>query len=273
MMLYLIQKFGVYVAWLIGASFFFLRYLFTAGIVFMVFYIWKSKKFYSRKIQSRYPQTRQIYGELKHSLMTAGIFALLGVVLYFLRRNGHTFIYINIADYGWSYLILSFVFMVFLHDAYFYWTHRIMHHPRLFPVFHKVHHLSYNPTPLASFSFHPLEAVVEFGIVPLAALIIPLHPLVLLMLALWSLVWNIVGHLGFELFPADFVRHPVFQWFNTSTHHNIHHQRSKCNYGLYFTIWDRIMHTNHPDYLKIFDTIQSKITTNHEKASSCKISQ
>jgi sterol desaturase/sphingolipid hydroxylase (fatty acid hydroxylase superfamily) len=38
----------------------------------------------------------------------------------------------------------------------------------------------------------------------------------------------------------------------------MHHRLVKCNYGLYFNIWDRLMGTNHPDYEKSFDQIVEK---------------
>jgi Delta7-sterol 5-desaturase len=121
-----------------------------------------------------------------------------------------------------------------------------------------VHHQSVNPTPMAALSFHPLEAVLEFAFVPVVVFLLPVHPAVLPLLSLWSMVWNIVGHLGYELFPASFTRHWLGQWFNTATHHNLHHQRVKGNYGLYFNVWDRLMHTNHPDYFTTFDAIKAR---------------
>jgi sterol desaturase/sphingolipid hydroxylase (fatty acid hydroxylase superfamily) len=69
-----------------------------------------------------------------------------------------------VEEYGWGYFFISVAVMLVLHDAYFYWTHRAMHRPRLFKVFHRVHHLSTNPSQWAAFAFHPLEAVVEAGI-------------------------------------------------------------------------------------------------------------
>lgn len=86
----------------------------------------------------------------------------------------------------------------------------------------------------------------------------PIHPMALLFLSFWSMVWNITGHLGYEIFPKNFASHWFWGWFNTSTHHNMHHQGAKYNYGLYFNIWDRLMHTNHPNYLKAFDKVKNQ---------------
>jgi len=66
---------------------------------------------------------------------------------------------------------------------------------------------------------------------------------------------NVMGHLGYELFPKGFASHRLFKWHNTSTHHNMHHRLVKCNYGLYFNFWDRVMSTNHPAYEESFDQV------------------
>ena len=33
-------------------------------------------------------------------------------------------------------------------------------------------------------------------------------------------------------------------WLITASHHQLHHQRNKCNYGLYFRFWDRLCATD-----------------------------
>ena len=45
---------------------------------------------------------------------------------------------------------------------------------------------------------------------------------------------------------------------NTSVSHNLHHQYFKGNYGLYFTIWDRLMGTMRADYDISFEEIKSR---------------
>lgn len=258
MLFALFEKFGMFPGWLISATVVFLRYSIFAGLAFSIFYlIWK-KPLYRYRIQSRFPKAYKIRHEILHSLSTAAVFAGLGVGIYFLHKAGFSRIYLDIDQYGWWYLAGSFIALTFIHDTYFYWMHRLMHHPRLFGLLHRAHHVSNNPTPWAALSFHPLEAVVEIGIVPLAVLIMPLHPLVLMVFTTWSLAFNIMGHLGYELFPRGFVRHPIGKWFNTSTHHNMHHSRSGCNYGLYYNFWDRLMGTNAPDYEQTFESVSTR---------------
>ena len=42
-------------------------------------------------------------------------------------------------------LPLSLLVYLFLHDTWFYWTHRWMHRPRVFRLAHAVHHASKPP--------------------------------------------------------------------------------------------------------------------------------
>ncbi len=229
------------------------RYLLFAGGAYWVCYVWKKDKLLARRIQKQAPKPQSIRLEIYHSLQTALIFACLGLILRLLRVNGYSQVYFDLESYGYGYSAFSFLLLIFLHDAYFYWVHRGMHYFSWGIRWHQIHHRSHNPSPWAAFSFHPAEALLEFAFAPLIVLVLPLHPLVLFSFATWALTWNIIGHLGYELFPAGFVHHPFFRWFNTSTHHNLHHQKARYNYGLYFNFWDTWMKTNDPNYLSQFD--------------------
>ena len=57
-----------------------------------------------------------------------------------------------------------------------------------------------------------------------------------------------MNHLGYELYPKGFASHPVSKWVISATHHDLHHRKVRCNYGLYFSIWDRWMGTENPHY-------------------------
>jgi len=62
---------------------------------------------------------------------------------------------------------------------------------------------------------------------------------------------NAVGHCGYELFPA-FRGKPLLGWLTTVTHHDLHHAQAGWNFGLYFTFWDKVMGTEHPEYQEKF---------------------
>ncbi len=231
------------------------RYLIFTGTFYLFFYVWKNKKYWAAKIQQRYPENKFIFNEMKNSFISILIFGAVILLVLWAGNNDLTLAYKQINRYGYAYYAISIVLMVILHDTYFYWTHRLMHWKPLFKIAHKTHHLSTNPTPFAAYAFHPIEAIIEVGIIPLIAFTIPYHVTALLIFTLYSLLVNVIGHLGFELFPKGFATNKIFKWHNTSTHHNMHHRLLKCNYGFYFNFWDRIMHTNHQDYESSFDLV------------------
>lgn len=235
-----------------------LRYFVFAGLAYLVFYIWKKRSWFQFKIQQRFPKPPTVRTELKYSLFTMLIFGAVIYISLFSPLRAYTKIYTDFYTYSLAYYFASLLLVIFIHDTYFYWTHRLMHHKKVFPYVHHIHHKSHNPTPLAAFSFHPLEAIIEVGVLPLIVFLLPVHRSVLLVFGLYMIINNVIGHLGYELYPQKFLRHKIFRWFTTSTHHNMHHHYSKCNYGLYFNIWDRLMNTNHARYEQEFEQVTSR---------------
>lgn len=242
-----------------------IRYLFFAGFAYLLFYVWNKKSFYRFKIQLRFPKRENISTEIKYSFISIFIFSLLIAGTVLLSRFGYTRIYKNFSQHSVWYFIASIFIAILIHDTYFYWTHRLMHWKKIFPYVHRIHHLSHNPTPLAAYSFHPAEAIIEAGIIPVMAFVIPIHPAALGIFSLYSILMNIMGHLGYELFPAKFANSHWIKWHNSSTHHNMHHHYSKCNYGLYFSIWDRMMGTLHKQYESTFKNIARRARNNNQQ--------
>lgn len=235
-----------------------LRYFLIAGLPFLIFYIFFPKAFSKNKIQARLAKKKDFVREVLYSMQTTLI--LVGVGLLFLKTplQEYTQVYLNISEYPLWWIPVSTILALIIHDTYFYWMHRTVHHPALFKQVHLVHHKSVNPSPWASYSFHFLEGVLEAMVAPLVLLLIPMHPLALLLFTLIGFIVNVYGHLGYEIAPK-WLRHSIlFEVLNTSVHHNLHHAEFKGNYGLYFRIWDRVMGTEHPEYVKEYDKIQKR---------------
>jgi len=221
----------------------FLRYFLLAGVMYFIFYVWKQKSLNSKKIQHKSPRTKIIRNEILYSILTLIIYCITSWLVFQWQKAGITKIYIDINSFGYRYFALSIIIMLIVHDTYFYWTHRFLHVPKIFKWIHKTHHYSENPTPWAAFSFHPLEAFLSVGIIPIIVFLVPCHPYaVFIFLTIMTLI-NVLGHLGYELYSDQFIISKIGKWQNTSTNHNIHHQKYKYNFGLYFTFWDRIMGT------------------------------
>ncbi len=234
------------------------RYLVLAGLTYTIFWKFLKERLHHRRIQQKFPNASKLWAEFKWSFATFVIFALMGVGMHILRKAGYTQNYANIADYGWGYWFFSIALMAVMHDAYFYWTHRFMHLKSVFKYVHRVHHESSNPSPWAAFSFHPIEAAIEFGIVIVIALTIPYHVSAMIVFFTYMTLMNVLGHLGYEIFPRGFTQSRWTWWHNTSTHHNLHHSKSNCNYGLYFNWWDYMMGTNHRNYHATFEEVKAR---------------
>lgn len=228
------------------------RYILMAGIAYLFIWIIYKERLKHKIIQKKLPEKDKISHELKYSAISLAIFAASGILVLLMKKAGWTLIYDHLDEYGVPYLIFSIIALIFLHDTYFYWTHRMMHHPLLFKSMHLVHHKSTNPSPWAAFSFHPYEAVIEAGIVPLVILFLPIHTTALIVFFFYSNFLNVLGHLSYELFPKGFIENRILRLHNSTTHHNMHHKYFNCNYSLYFNIWDRIMGTNHEKYFDTF---------------------
>ena len=236
-----------------------IRYFLLALFATVLFYFIFKNKWRFKKIQPSFPQSKDYAREIGYSIPTILIFAFIGYVTNFYEPVAkHTFRYSNINTYGWFWYIAAFPVMAIMHDTYFYWTHRLMHHPKLFKYLHLVHHKSTNPTPWAAYAFHPFEAVVEAGILIVFVFTLPLHLTHTFIFFFFMIVYNVYGHLGYELYPKGFSKSAVGKWINTSVNHNQHHQYFKGNYGLYFLWWDRWMGTIRNDYDKRFEEVKGR---------------
>ena len=238
--------------WLLEAWSSVSEYFTYAGIIFFLFYVVLKKPFWFRKIQKKIPKLTDYGRDIFFSMLSITIFATVSMfTFYTFGKYNNT--YNSIETYGWAYYVFSWVWMFFLHDTYFYWMHRMMHHPKLFKQVHLVHHKSTNPTPWTAYAFHPLEATLEALIMPLIAFTLPIHGAAIGSFFLFQILYNVYGHLGFELYPKNFHKTWIGRWVNTSVAHNQHHKQFRGNYGLYFLFWDRMMGTMATGYDETYE--------------------
>lgn len=228
------------------------RYFLMTSLFYLFFYLRKGPWASQRQIYSQLPNRQSQLYEIKWSLVTSVIFGLSGVLWGVFWQQGWTRLYLKFDEYGWTYLVLSGFLLSLLHDLYFYLSHRVLHLPWMFKRFHAVHHASLQPSPWASFSFHPVESLIEALPLPLFALLLPLHPTVVLGYLTLMTLSAIINHLGFEVLPLGSARHWLGRWLISGTHHSAHHRYYKYNFGLFYTFWDRLLGTQHPLYEQQF---------------------
>ncbi len=189
-----------------------------------------------------------VLNDIQLSVISAAIFSLATALVMTLQEQGLTRLHGQIHAGSWWTLPLSYLAVLILQDTCFYATHRLFHHPRLFPWFHRGHHRSRQPTPWTSFAFDPLEAVVQALFLIGIVMLIPLHVVTLLAVLTTMTVWAVVNHLGLEVLPMNFPHHWLGRWLIGPAHHAIHHRRHGQHFGLYFTFWDRVFGSEDPAY-------------------------
>ncbi len=149
---------------------------------------------------------------------------------------------VPLTSWGWIYFIFWFPFMILVTDTMFYWTHRLLHHRRIYRLAHYLHHGFTSPTANCAYSFHFFEGfllVVTTAILPY--LILPLSPTFAFLFNVFAISWAAFLHCGID--TSSWARHPILRYIYSPTHHGLHHARGELNYGLYFSFWDKVLAT------------------------------
>lgn len=221
------------------------RYFVVAGLFYCLLWGRPESKVRARRLAERRPERKVVLHEVKMSLVSSAIYAAPGAIVLEAFKHGGTALYTDIdGALGALYIPISILIYLFIHDAYFYWTHRLMHLPRFFRAMHLTHHRSRQPTPWAAFSFHPWEAIISAWLLPAVAFLIPIHVGAVFFLLIFMTLCSVINHAGWEIFPERMMRGPLGRHFITASHHNVHHTNYEANYGLYFRFWDKIMGTD-----------------------------
>jgi Delta7-sterol 5-desaturase len=239
------------------------RYLIASTMMAAI--VWKMRRssLASRDLQPRKASAGDIRREFLSSVQTCLVYV--SITLFMVWGVGAGIFQRIEGSFGWGVDLAILAGIILAHDAYFYWVHRAMHHPKLFKTFHRHHHRSTAPTPFAAYSFAIPEAFVMAAFVPLWQLFVATPGWVLFAFLNFQIIRNVMGHAGIELMPRWWLSTPLTRWVNTTTHHELHHGGGFTrNYGLYFTFWDRLMSTEHRDYADSF----TRATRRREGASS-----
>lgn len=225
-----------------------IRYVIVSGFFQFWFYYAMKEKWKQFRLSSHNVQKKQFITELKWSLLTSVIFALVGTLTFYLWKQGYTKLYTDISAYPIYYLPISLCIALFIHETYYYWIHRWMHKPHIFKYIHKVHHNSNTTSAFTAFSFHPLEGLLQAIILPLILLLVPMHIYVLFFQLIIMTFSSVINHLEIEIYPKRFQKNIAGKWIIGATHHSLHHKQFKYNFGLYFTFWDKWIKTESPLY-------------------------
>jgi lathosterol oxidase len=245
------------------------RYVIAASAIAALVWVLRRTRFASRKIQKREATMADFRREFLAALQTIGVYTVVTIGVIWALMHGY--LQPIKASYGLTTDLALLAGILLAHDAYFYWAHRAMHHPKLFKRFHRFHHRTITPTPWAAYSFALPEAIVMAVFVPVWQAFVPTPGWVMFTFLGVMILRNCMGHAGLELHARGWASHPMLKWISTTTHHDLHHAGSfNHNFGFYFTWWDKMMGTEHPDYVATFDRVTARPQTisNPEAAPS-----
>jgi sterol desaturase/sphingolipid hydroxylase (fatty acid hydroxylase superfamily) len=132
---------------------------------------------------------------------------------------------ITFAEHPIGFIALFFL-VPFIHEAGFYFCHRLLHWPPLYRIAHHVHHRNVNPGPWSGLSMHPIEHAIYFVTI-LLFFLIPSHPLHMINLASRLGLAPAQGHTGFDRLVVG-----EEATFDASYYaHYLHHKYFEVNYS------------------------------------------
>jgi len=157
---------------------------------------------------------------------------------------------------SWYTIIFQIFLCMVIEDTIFYWTHRMLHHPKIYYLIHKKHHEYKTTIGVAAEYAHPLEYVVSnmlpFSIGPL---IVGMHYYTFWMWMILRVGETIDGHCGYA-FPWSPYR--LLPFSGSALVHDFHHSHVVCNFASFFTWWDHLMKTDN-EYLRWLEKRQPKV--------------
>lgn len=133
-------------------------------------------------------------------------------------------------------LAVQAVLALVLADFLSYVSHRVRHHPRLFPL-HAVHHAATTLDWLAAARMHPLDDLFDNVFVTLPILVLGFHPGIFVVLGPVLILHTLYLHADLRLSLG-----PLERLIATPGFHRWHHATDlaaqNANYGGILTIWD-----------------------------------
>jgi len=206
-------------------------YVLLSGASYLVFFVWLRERF----VPAYRPDRAEMWKSARWALFSISGNAALMAPVELAIIHGDSRIYFDVADHGWGWLALSAALVLVVTETSIYWIHRALHTPWLYRRLHVHHHQFREPTPLASVAFHPFDSFAQALPYHLCAFLFPLHVWVYHGFVTLVTIWSVMIH--------DRIRWVPTEWVNHTGCHTAHHWFYRCNYGQYFTLWDRLCGT------------------------------
>lgn len=213
-------------------------------------------------VQSGKTKPGQELREARSSIGPLAVKAAVWTLVERMHASGHGLLYSDPVFSSWSnaaYALFTIIALDYLHDTWFYWTHRFLHWAPVYRNIHLMHHKSTVPTAYCGYSFHVVEAVIVFANEVIVCYLLPVHMGLHRVYHMYTTMIHVGGHAGYEMAPfipslEGFLALLIGGWqfpascLNTVRHHDMHHRFPNVHFSLYMTHWDRLMGTEHKGY-------------------------
>ena len=153
--------------------------------------------------------------------------------------------------------VVSFGLLLLAYDAWFYWTHRLLHVKFMYR-FHAPHHAAVAPTAWSNDAGSSVDTIIAQGFFALACVLTPAPLVAIFAHRVFDQVTGMIGHCGFEHFADRTMRHPFP--LITTIYHDQHHSSFNYNYANYFSWWDRWFGTIHPQYDQLVESREAQLS-------------
>lgn len=149
------------------------------------------------------------------------------------------FLFINTPIYWsrtgcWYDTLQVYIILLLLSDATIYYTHRLLHHPRLYLI-HKMHHTYIHAEPLAGLYFSGIEMILQNPLMSMTTY--RMFDFSVLEIILWSTYFALhssVTHSGVRhSIRPDTPFRRMLCFFLDDSFHASHHRRNNVNYGFF----------------------------------------
>ena len=158
-------------------------------------------------------------------------------------------------NYTFANTLFAPIIYFILQDIYFYITHRLAH-TFLYKYFHKMHHTHKAPDIFTTFYENPIEHILIWTMPYMLPHMIGINQISYWLFVFYTTFLSVIGHCGSNykanIWYAGYIWNaaPISHYytFGHSYHHDIHHEKTNCNYGLWFTFMDEQFGTQYENY-------------------------
>lgn len=217
----------------IGTHAFLFLYFWMNSIFFMYLDIFKPKYFMKYKIQEDKMVTMP---RLRHAVLVCMRNQLIGLAVsfplyYIMDYRGCYYKAEELPTFQW--VLFELIVFILVEEFFFYYSHRLLHHPRIYRHIHKVHHEWTASISIIGIYAHPLEHVVS-NLLPVffGPLLMGSHVATLWMWSCMVITSTQISHGGYHL---PFLPSPEA--------HDYHHLKFINNFGV-LGVLDRLHGTD-----------------------------